>query len=58
MLEDRSFYITTPIFYPSDVPHIGHGYTEVAADVMHPILRHTIAELLAATPDTNRVEKL
>jgi methionyl-tRNA synthetase len=30
----RSFYITTPIFYPSDVPHIGHGYTEVAADVL------------------------
>ena len=29
-----SFYITTPIFYPSDVPHIGHGYTEVAADVL------------------------
>lgn len=30
----ESFYITTPIFYPSDVPHIGHGYTEVAADVL------------------------
>ncbi len=30
----RSFTITTPIFYPSDVPHIGHGYTEVAADVL------------------------
>src|SRR3954452_2746008 len=28
------FTITTPIFYPSDVPHIGHGYTEVAADVL------------------------
>ncbi|MDH2445511.1 methionine--tRNA ligase [Amnibacterium sp. CER49] len=34
MPEGRSFYITTPIFYPSDVPHIGHGYTEVAADVL------------------------
>ncbi|MFD1722680.1 methionine--tRNA ligase [Amnibacterium endophyticum] len=34
MPEDRSFTITTPIFYPSDVPHIGHGYTEVAADVL------------------------
>ena len=30
----RPFTITTPIFYPSDVPHIGHGYTEVAADVL------------------------
>lgn len=34
MPEGRSFFITTPIFYPSDVPHIGHGYTEVAADVL------------------------
>src|ERR1700712_2149316 len=30
----RPFTITTPIFYPSDVPHIGHGYTEIAADVL------------------------
>jgi len=26
------FYITTPIYYPNDVPHIGHAYTSVAAD--------------------------
>ena len=26
------FYLTTPIYYPNDVPHIGHGYTSVAAD--------------------------
>ena len=30
----ESFYITTPIFYVNDVPHIGHAYTEVAADVL------------------------
>ncbi|MGO1853476.1 MAG: methionine--tRNA ligase [Microbacteriaceae bacterium] len=29
-----SFYITTPIYYPSDVPHIGHGYTSVAVDTL------------------------
>ncbi|MGX5769470.1 methionine--tRNA ligase [Microbacterium trichothecenolyticum] len=29
-----SFYITTPIYYPSDVPHIGHGYTTVAVDTL------------------------
>src|SRR6266545_2166581 len=28
----RPFYITTPIYYPNGVPHIGHGYTSVAAD--------------------------
>lgn len=28
-----SFYITTPIYYVNDVPHIGHAYTTIAADV-------------------------
>ena len=27
-----SFYVTTPIYYVNDVPHIGHAYTTVAAD--------------------------
>src|SRR5436309_4408186 len=26
------FYITTPIYYPNDVPHIGHAYNAVATD--------------------------
>lgn len=29
-----SFYITTPIYYVNDVPHIGHAYTTVAADIL------------------------
>ena len=29
-----SFYVTTPIYYVNDVPHIGHAYTTVAADVL------------------------
>ena len=33
-MAQRSFYITTPIFYVNDAPHIGHAYTEVAADVL------------------------
>jgi methionyl-tRNA synthetase len=28
------FYITTPIYYVNDVPHIGHAYTSIACDVM------------------------
>ena len=28
----KSFYITTPIYYVNDVPHIGHAYTTVASD--------------------------
>ncbi len=29
-----SFYITTPLYYVNDAPHIGHAYTTVAADVI------------------------
>ncbi len=32
MSERNRFYITTPIYYPSDNLHIGHAYTTVAAD--------------------------
>ena len=28
------FFITTPIYYVNDLPHIGHAYTTVAADVL------------------------
>ncbi|HTK17550.1 MAG TPA: methionine--tRNA ligase [Acidimicrobiia bacterium] len=28
------FYVTTPIYYVNDVPHIGHAYTTVAGDVL------------------------
>jgi methionyl-tRNA synthetase len=34
MSHPNSFYITTPIYYVNDVPHIGHAYTTVAADVL------------------------
>ncbi|HDS15771.1 MAG TPA: methionine--tRNA ligase [Proteobacteria bacterium] len=32
--QDKIYYITTPIYYVNDVPHIGHAYTTIAADVM------------------------
>lgn len=31
---NKGFYITTPIYYVNDVPHIGHAYTTLAADVL------------------------
>jgi methionyl-tRNA synthetase len=34
MTTKNTFYITTPIYYVNDVPHIGHAYTTVAADVL------------------------
>ena len=30
----RKFYITTPLYYVNDKPHVGHAFTTVAADVM------------------------
>jgi methionyl-tRNA synthetase (EC 6.1.1.10) len=30
----EKFYVTTPIYYVNDVPHLGHAYTTVAADVL------------------------
>ena len=33
-MDKKKFYITTPIYYPSDKLHIGHTYCTVATDVM------------------------
>ena len=33
-MSDESFYITTPIYYVNDRPHIGHAYTTILADVL------------------------
>lgn len=34
MSASKAFYITTPIYYVNDVPHIGHAYTTLACDVL------------------------
>ncbi len=34
MASEKSFYLTTPIYYVNDAPHIGHAYTTVAGDVL------------------------
>ena len=34
MSQEKTFYITTPIYYPNDRLHIGHAYTTVAGDAM------------------------
>jgi methionyl-tRNA synthetase len=33
-MSDKRFYVTSPIYYVNDVPHIGHAYTTLACDVM------------------------
>ncbi|MFQ5735334.1 MAG: methionine--tRNA ligase [Thermodesulfobacteriota bacterium] len=32
--DKKTFYVTTPIYYVNDVPHIGHAYTTAAADCL------------------------
>ena len=32
-MTQNSFYITTPIYYPSGEPHMGHAYSSILADV-------------------------
>ena len=32
-LMDKNFYITTPIYYPSGKPHMGHAYSSIVADI-------------------------
>jgi methionyl-tRNA synthetase len=33
-MDQQAFYVTTPIYYVNDAPHIGHAYTTVAGDVL------------------------
>lgn len=33
-MSDKTYYLTTPIYYVNDIPHIGHAYTTIAGDVM------------------------
>jgi methionyl-tRNA synthetase len=33
-MKKTSYYVTTPIYYVNDIPHIGHAYTTVAADAL------------------------
>jgi methionyl-tRNA synthetase len=33
-VSDSTFYVTTPIYYVNDAPHIGHGYTTVMGDII------------------------
>ena len=34
MSDKRTFFISTPIYYVNDVPHVGHAYTTIAADAL------------------------
>ena len=38
-MKDKNFYITTPIYYPSGQPHMGHAYSSILADVFSRYMR-------------------
>jgi methionyl-tRNA synthetase len=38
-MADRRYYVTTPIYYVNDSPHIGHAYTTLACDVLARFMR-------------------
>ena len=48
-MENKKFYITTPIYYPSDKLHIGHTYCTVATDAMARYKRLTGCDVLFLT---------
>ena len=47
------FYVTTPIYYVNDVPHLGHAYTTIAADALrrYHLLRGHEARMLTGTDE-------
>ena len=54
------FYITTPIYYVNDVPHIGHAYTTTAADVaarFHRLLGEDVFFLTGTDEHGTKVEQ-
>jgi methionyl-tRNA synthetase len=40
--QNKKFYVTTPIYYINDIPHIGHAYSTIAADVLARYYRNKI----------------
>jgi methionyl-tRNA synthetase len=52
------FYVTTPIYYPNDVPHIGHAYTSVATDVIARYHRQRGEEVFFLTGTDEHGQKL
>ena len=56
----KPFYLTTPIYYVNDIPHIGHTYTTVLADVIarfHRMMGEDVAFLTGTDEHGQKVEK-
>jgi len=58
--EPERFYITTPIYYVNDVPHVGHAYTTVTADALarwHRLLGHNTFFLTGTDEHGLKIER-
>ena len=58
MSEKKRFYITTPIYYPSAAPHIGHLYTTVACDAIARFKRMAGYEVMFLTGTDEHGQKI
>ncbi len=57
-MQEKTFYITTPIYYPSDNLHIGHSYCTVAADTMARYKRLTGYDVMFLTGTDEHGQKI
>lgn len=56
----KKYYITTPIYYVNDIPHIGHAYTTLACDVLarfHRLAGYDVKFLTGTDEHGQKVEK-
>ncbi len=59
-MSSKNFYITSPIYYVNDVPHIGHAYTSIACDAVARFKRldgHNVFFLTGTDEHGQKVEK-
>ncbi|WP_342267412.1 methionine--tRNA ligase [Candidatus Tisiphia endosymbiont of Empis tessellata] len=54
----NTYYITTPIYYVNDIPHIGHAYTSVASDVIARFMRLSGKEVMFLTGTDEHGQKV
>lgn len=57
-MEKKTFYLTTPIYYPSDKLHIGHAYTTVAGDAIARFKRMTGYDVFYLTGSDEHGQKI
>ena len=59
MTAKKKFYITTPIYYPNDILHVGHAYTTIAADALarwHRLKREEVFFLTGTDEHGKKIE--